>query len=137
MSLQEFLDKRNILAVVGASRNKEKYGYKLYKALKNAGYTVYPVNPNADEIDGDKCYKSISEVPKKPDVVITVVPPKVTEKIIENVASLGIKKVWMQPGSESDEAIEKCKKRGIEYVAKMCFVVDGLKEDLEEMVKFR
>jgi len=129
--LEDFLDRKNILAVVGASREKNKYGYKIYKAVLNADYEVYPVNPNAREIDGKKCYPSLSSLPKKPDVVITVVPPKITEKIVEEAKELGIKKVWMQPGSESEKAIEFCKQNNIEVVAKMCFVADGLKENLE------
>ncbi|MGB9719689.1 MAG: CoA-binding protein [Candidatus Anstonellales archaeon] len=131
--LKDFLNKKNIIAVVGASRKKDKYGYKIYKAILNAGYKIYPVNPNADEIDGKKCYPSISSVPKKLDVVIMVVPPKITEKIVEEVAKLKIKKVWMQPGSESEKAIEFCRKNKIEVIAKMCFVADGLKENLEKL----
>ncbi len=131
--LSEFLKKTNVIAVVGVSRNKEKYGYKIYKALKNAGYKVYPINPNADRIEGDKCFPSISSLPVKVDVVITVVPPKITEKVIREMAELGLKKLWMQPGSESDEVIEKARSLGIKFVAKMCFVVDGLNEDLNEL----
>jgi len=132
-NLDAFLDKGNVIAIVGASRNKEKYGYKLFKALLNANYDVYPVNPNAGEIDGHKCYPNLKSLPKKPDVVITVVPPKITEVIVDEVIDLGIKRVWMQPGSESSKAIEKCKKNGIDVIAKMCFVVDGLKENLDEL----
>ncbi len=131
--LSDFLKKSNIIAVVGVSRNKEKYGYRVYKALKNAGYRVYPINPNADYIDNDKCFPSLSSLPVKVDVVVTVVPPKVTQKVVEEMARLGLKKLWMQPGSESDEVIARAKALGIEFVAKMCFVVDGLNEDLNEL----
>lgn len=127
--LKDFLDRKNIFAVVGASREKKKYGYKIYEVILNAGCKVYPVNPNTKEIDGNKCYASLSSLPKKPDVVIAVVPPKITEKIVEEVAKLKIKKVWMQPGSESEKAIELCKKNRIEVIAKMCFVKDGLREN--------
>ncbi len=131
--LKDFLNKKNIIAVAGASRDKDKYGYKLYKAILHAGYEVYPVNPNTKEIDGNPCYPSLVSVPKKPDVVITVVPPEITEKIVEEAKELGIKKVWMQPGSESEKAIEFCNRNKIEVVARMCFVADGLKEDLEKL----
>jgi len=131
--LEKFLDKKNVLAVAGASRDKNKYGYKIYKALLNIGYKVYPVNPNTKEIDGNPCYPSLMSVPKKPDVVITVVPPAITEKIVEEAKELGIKKVWMQPGSESEKAIKFCKQNNIEVVARMCFVADGLKENLEKL----
>jgi len=73
--IEKFLNKRTIFAMVGASRDPKKYGYQVYKHLKKAGYEVYPVNPNADEILGDKCYPDLGELPKKPDVADVVVPP--------------------------------------------------------------
>ncbi|MGQ9545505.1 MAG: CoA-binding protein, partial [Candidatus Bathycorpusculaceae bacterium] len=103
-----FLDKKNVFAVVGASRDLRKYGYQVYKDLKIAGYRVFPVNPNAQEILGDRCYPSLEDLPFKPDVVDVVVPPKVTEDIVETCKKLGITKVWMQPGSESEKAIRFC-----------------------------
>ncbi|MEM4804135.1 MAG: CoA-binding protein, partial [Candidatus Nezhaarchaeales archaeon] len=69
--IREFLDRRNVFAVVGASRDPQKYGYQVYRDLKSAGYKVYPVNPNAQEVLGDKCYPSLKELPAKPDVVVT------------------------------------------------------------------
>ena len=133
--MKEFLNKANVIAVVGASRNKEKYGYKIYKALKNAGYHVYPINPNTNEIDGDKCYANLKDLPKKPDVVITITKPNITELIVEQAANLGINKIWMQPGSESKKAKELCKKYNISFISEMCFVVDGLNVELDKAVK--
>lgn len=121
--IKKFLDKRNVFAVVGASRDPKKYGHQVYSDLKNAGYEVYPVNPNATEILGDKCYPSIRDLPKIPDVVDTVVPPKITEQVVKVCKELGIKKVWMQPGSESQKAINFCKENGIEVVHDVCVMV--------------
>jgi hypothetical protein len=114
--IKEFLDKRNIFAVVGASGNPKKYGYQVYKDLKEAGYEVYPVNPNASEILGDKCYPGIEYLPVKPDVVDVVVPPKVTEEIVNTCKRLGITKMWMQPGSESESAIKFCEGNDIDVM---------------------
>ncbi len=130
--MKSFLDKGNVVAVVGATINKEKFGYKVYKVVKKAGFKVYPVNPKYQEVDGDRCYASLKEVPEKPDVVITIVPPKVTEEIVRQCKELGIGKVWMQPGSESEKAISYCHKNGIEVVHHACFVVDGLKGSFDE-----
>jgi predicted CoA-binding protein len=121
--ITEFLRKENVFAVVGVSRDPEKYGHKVYKDLKEAGYTVYPVNPYLDEILGDRCYPSLSDLPGKPDVVDTVVPPAVTEKIVRECEALGIDKVWMQPGSESKQAIAFCKQNGIKIVHGVCVMV--------------
>ena len=100
-SIKVFLNKKNVFAVVGASRDPRKYGYQVYKDLKNAGYEVYPVNPNAKEILGNKYYPSLENLPVKPDVVDVVVPPKVTKHTVETCKRLGITKVLMQLGSES------------------------------------
>ena len=104
--IDEFLDKNNIFAVVGVSRDVKKYGNKVFNELKEAGYQVYPINPNTNEIFGNKCYPNLNKLPVKPDVVNIVVPPKVTEKIVKQCKNLKINKIWMQPGSESDKAIK-------------------------------
>lgn len=129
MEISQFLSKRNKIAVVGASENKEKWGYKVFITLKKKGYDVYPVNPKHEFIGEYKCYKSIGDMPFVPDLVITVVAPRITEKVVYEAEAIGVRKVWMQPGSESERAIELCKKYGIKEVHKMCFVVDGLKMD--------
>lgn len=122
--IKEFLNKRNIFAVVGASRNPKKYGYQVYKDLKEAGYKTYPVNPNADEILGDRCYPDIRDLPTKPDVVDLVVTPKVTEETVETCKTLGITKVWMQPGSESEKAIKLCEDNNIDVVHGVCVMIE-------------
>jgi hypothetical protein len=121
--IKDLLRKENVFAVVGVSKNHAKYGHQVYKDLKEAGYTVYPVNPNLDEILGDQCYHALSKLPEKPDVVDTVVPPEVTEKIVEECKELGIDKVWMQPGSESKKAMEFCSRNGIKVVHDVCVMV--------------
>ena len=125
--IEKFLDSKNVFAVIGVSRDPEKYGYKVYKDLKKAGYTVYPINPKAESIDGDKCYNSLRELPERPDVVDIVVPPKITERIIKECKELGIKRVWMQPGSESEEAISFCKENNIEVIHSVCVMVERKK----------
>ncbi len=122
MEFKEFLDKKNVIAVVGASDNREKYGNIIYRDLRDAGYKVIPINPKADFVEGDKCYHSISDVPVKIDVVNTVVPPHITEQIVEECKKLGIGKVWMQPGSESHKAIIFCKDNNIDVVYENCIM---------------
>ncbi|MEM2214142.1 MAG: CoA-binding protein [Candidatus Nezhaarchaeales archaeon] len=122
--IREFLDRRNVFAVVGASRDPQKYGYQVYRDLKSAGYKVYPVNPNAQEVLGDKCYPSLKELPAKPDVVVTVVPPQVTELVVEECKELGVRKIWMQPGSESERAVEYCEKNNIAVVHGACIMIE-------------
>ena len=127
--IKAFLNKKNVFAVVGASRDSRKYGCQVYKDLKSAGYEVYAVNPNAQEILGDKCYPSLEKLPVKPDVVDVVVPPKVTEHTVEVCRRLGITKVWMQPGSESGKAIKFCEENSIDVVYGVCLIIERAKRN--------
>lgn len=104
-------------AVVGASRNLEKYGFLVYQALKAAGERAYPVNPSAGDVDGDRCYPSLADVPQTPDVAVMIVPPSVTEAAVAECARLGIQQVWMQPGAESPAALAACGASGIAVVS--------------------
>jgi len=112
------------IAVVGASRNPEKWGYKVLVALKTKypDVELFPINPNASEIAGIKAYKSIEELPIVPDMVITVVKPEITEKVVETAKKIGVKIIWMQPGSESDEAIKKAEEAGIKVFHHTCII---------------
>ncbi len=121
-----FTDKSNIVAVVGVSTDEDKYGYRVYKTLKDNGYAVFAVNPKYDKVGSDKVYHDLESLPKKPTLVITVVPRAVTYEVVEKCKELGIPRVWMQPGSESPEAVEFCKKNGIDVVYKSCYIVNGM-----------
>ena len=125
--INRFLDRKNIFAVVGVSKKSEKYGNKVYFDLKNAGYSVYAVNPNTSMISHDKCYSNLRKLPQLPDVVDIVVPPKITEKTVRECKDLKINKVWMQPGSESKEAINFCRKNGIEILYGICIILERKK----------
>ena len=118
-----FLNPGNIIAVVGVSADPSKYGNKVFFDLLNAGYRVRAVHRDGGEVQGHPRYRSLAELPETPDVVNTVVPPKVTEEIVAACAELGIKKVWMQPGSESERAIELCREHGIAALHDACIMV--------------
>ncbi|MCO5387092.1 MAG: CoA-binding protein [Desulfosporosinus sp.] len=110
-------------AVIGVSNNTDKYGYKVYKQLRKAGYSVFPINPGLQSIEGDPCYPSLAALPKKPDAVSIVVPPKITEQVVKECNDLGITKVWMQPGSESKNAIQDGEEHGITVIHNQCVLI--------------
>lgn len=118
MNIKEY----GLIAVVGVSDDASKYGHKIFRDLLKAGYPVKGVNPKGGFVLGRNIYKSLSELEKKPDLVITVVPPAVTEDTVEECNKLGIKSIWMQPGSESDAAVERADTYGIKTV-RACFMV--------------
>ncbi len=129
MNANDFLNKGNKIAVAGVSADSKKWGFKIYKELKSAGLQVYPLNPKYKTVGQDICYPTLEALPEIPTVVITIVPPKVTEQIVEQCKKIGIKKVWMQPGSESEKAIKFCKHNNIEVMHDACFIVNGLKKN--------
>lgn len=108
--------------MVGASSNPEKWGNKLYRFFKSYYRKVYPVNPSATMIDGDKAYPSLSSLPEMPDIVDLVVKPSVARKVVDEIIDLGIKLVWFQPGSEDEEAIEKCSRAKLSVVWGRCLM---------------
>ncbi len=123
-TVSEFLRLRK-LAVVGASRNRAKYGNAVYRHLRRRGYTVYAVNPKAEEVEGDPAYPNLRLLPESVDGVVFVVPPQQTERTLREARELGIRYVWMQPGAESEEALRYCQENGIRAVAGPCILVVG------------
>mgnify|MGYP000467321477 CR=1 FL=1 len=122
-TVEEFL-RAKVYAVVGVSPNRDKYGYKVFRDLKEGGYTVYCVNPLYKDIEGERCYPSLSSLPEKPDVVEFVCPPKVTESLVREMHRSGIAMAWMQPGAESPEAIAFCREHGIKVLHDVCIMVE-------------
>ncbi len=107
-------------AVVGVSRKNTKFGNSVYREFKKKGINVYGVNPNMEMIEGDKCYKNLKELEGKIDGIINIVSPSHTLEVAKEANSIGVKNIWMQQGSESDEAINFCKEKGINEVHKEC-----------------
>jgi predicted CoA-binding protein len=123
MSLvSDILRKHHTFAVVGVSQDPAKYGHEIFEALLAKGYKAYPVNPKYQAVDGHRCYPSLDALPEKPQVAVAVVPPTVTEKVVEDCVRLGIGVVWMPPGAWSDKAVETCDANGIQEVHDVCLV---------------
>lgn len=121
--IREFIAQRRF-AIVGATDNHEKYGYQIFKNLRSRGYEVYPVNPRLNELEGIRCYPSLADIPVKVDVVDFVVPPKVTEQILKECKHLGLHRIWLQPGPESEAAIAFCKDSNLKVVCGVCVTLN-------------
>jgi predicted CoA-binding protein len=116
--------KEKTWAVVGASANTQKFGYKVFKRLIREGYTVYPVNPNCKEIEGVQCYGSLKDLSEMPGAVSVIVPPKAGLGVLDEAAELGIKRLWFQPGAESGEIVGKAEKLGLQIIYGYCVLVE-------------
>ncbi|WP_066243757.1 CoA-binding protein [Anaerosporomusa subterranea] len=114
-------------AVLGASANPDKFGYRIFKVLKRYGYEVYPVNSRESMIDGEPCFPSIAALPVVPNVVDFVVPPAVALEGLAECASLGIANVWLQPGVNKPEVVAKAKDLGLNVIYQYCAMVESSK----------
>src|SRR5436305_12744502 len=103
-------------AVVGASDNPEKYGHKCFACLLNYGRKAYPINPTAKSVLGETAYPNLTALPEKVESVSIITPPQVTDKVVAEAISLGVKNIWMQPGAESPAAVEKAEKAGLKVI---------------------
>jgi len=114
------------IAVIGVSGDADKYGHKIFRDMLNAGYPVKGVNPKGGFVLGQHIYRSLDQLETKPDLVITVVPPEATERIVEECNQLGIKTIWLQPGSGSPRAMAKAEEYGIKTISACFMVQQGL-----------
>ena len=121
-NIRDFIAQRRF-AVIGASDKTHKYGYQIFKSLTERRYEVYPVNPRITELEGVRCYASIADIPVKIDVADFVIPPQETGRVLEECRKLGIKRIWLQPGSESDAAISFCQKNNMKVVYGVCVML--------------
>jgi predicted CoA-binding protein len=120
--ISDFVNRRT-WAVVGASQDPTKFGNRVFRSLRDAGYKVYPVNPKGGELDGAEVYRSLADLPEWPEVIDLVVPPAVTEQVVKEAHHLGLTRIWMQPGAESRAAIDYCHQHSIQVVHDACAMV--------------
>ena len=106
--------------VVGVTANKDKYGYKIWKTLKQHDYNTFGVNPNYDEIEGEKFYHSLNDLPEKVQVLDMVVPPKIAIKTLEEAKESGIEYIFFQPGTYNKEVVAKAEELELKYLLDDC-----------------
>ena len=122
-SVNDFLAQERI-AVAGVSRSGDAAANLIYKKLRDAGFQVFPVNPNAEEVEGDTCYANISSIPQGVDGVVIATQPQVTDQIVRECADAGVSRIWMHrsfgTGSVSDEAVNYCREKNITVIPGGC-----------------
>ena len=114
------------VAVIGASSARAKFGNKAVRAFRQQGYTVYPVNPNATEIEGLSAYPSVRDVPVRPQMVSVYLPPPVLFKILPDIAARGCDELWLNPGTESDEVLAEAERLGLNVIQACSIVGVGM-----------
>jgi predicted CoA-binding protein len=132
-AIDDFLAQKRI-AVAGVSRHGGAHsGNGIYQRFKERGYEVFAVNPNADTVDGDPCYRSLAAIPGGVDAVVIATNPSQSEAVARECKELGITRVWMHRsfggGSVSKEAHEYCRANGIASIAGACPLMYGPTSD--------
>jgi uncharacterized protein len=111
-----------VVAVVGASSDRHKFGNKALRAFRAEGYTVVPVNPNEPEVEGLKTYASVLDVPDAIDMATVYVPPEIGINLLADFERKQIPEIWVNPGAESDELLAEAKRRKLNVIA-ACSIV--------------
>ena len=129
--VHDFLAQKRI-AVAGVSRNQSHHpvGNLIYQRLKKTGHDVFPVNPNMQTFEGDRCYPDLKSIPGGVDGVVIITRPEVTERIVHDCDQAGVRRVWMHQSlakgsSVSPKAVDYCHQHEISVIAGACPMMYG------------
>jgi len=122
--IQRVLSNSKTIAIVGLSNNPDRDSYRVADYLRQQGYQIIPVNPNASEILGAKCYSNLREVPDKVDIVNIFRKPDAIPDIVDASIEIGAKVVWMQSGIAHNVAADKARTAGLKVVMSRCIMVE-------------
>ena len=114
-----------VVAVIGASSNRQKFGNRAVRAYVQQGYTVIPINPHETSVEGLKAYSSVLDVPGSVDMASFYVPPEIGEQVIEEIARKGITEVWLNPGAESDALVARARALNIQPIVACSIIAIG------------
>jgi predicted CoA-binding protein len=118
-------DTAKVVAVIGASNDRQKFGNRAVRAYVQQGYTVVPIHPREPTVEGLRAYPSILDVPGPVDMASFYVPPEIGEQVIADVAKKGVTEVWLNPGSESDALVERARALQIQPIIACSIVAIG------------
>lgn len=111
------------LALVGASNKPNSFGLIAYTTLKQRGYELFPVNPNYQTVAGDRCYKSISDLPEGIESAVFMLTPELAVQSVAEAKTKGIRRIWFQQGANYEAAIKSARDAGIDVVCKKCILM--------------
>jgi predicted CoA-binding protein len=114
------------VAIIGASNDRRKFGNKAVRAFQQQGYTVYPINPTEPQIEGLPAYKSIRDVPVRPEMVSVYVPPPILLRLLPEITAKGCDELWLNPGTESDEVLAEAQRLGLNIIQACSIVAVGV-----------
>ena len=114
-----------VVAVIGASNDKHKFGNRAVRAFKRQGYTVIPVNPNEDQVEGQKAYASVLDVPGRIDMATVYVQPEAGVQVMDELAKKGVGEVWLNPGADDDRVVDRARALGLNVIQACSIIAIG------------
>jgi predicted CoA-binding protein len=121
-SIDQFLAPKKI-AVAGVSENSKKFGYAVFNELRQKGFEICPINPARSEIEDIKCYQSVLDIPDDYKKLLIVTSKSETDVILEQAAQKGIKHVWIQQMSGTENSKNIAAENGIQLIDKSCILM--------------
>jgi uncharacterized protein len=121
-SIKTFLEPKK-LAIAGVSRNEKKFGYAVYKELREKGFKLYPVNPNAESLGNEPCFRSVSALPVDVKHLLILTKKDQTLGVLKEAIAKGMDNIWIQQMSETPEVLEYLKDKQVNVVAKQCILM--------------
>lgn len=120
--IEEFIGSGPV-AMVGVSRNPKKFGFAAFRELREKGMDLIPVNPHAEEIHGVKVFKDVKSLPPEVKGLLVMTGKSQTHSVIKEAKEKGIRNIWIQQSSESNEALKELEGSGINYVTGQCILM--------------
>jgi uncharacterized protein len=114
-----------VVAVIGASSNRNKFGNRALRAYERQGFTVLAVNPNETEVEGHRTYASVLDVPGPIDIATVYVPANVGVKVMEQLAQKGIPEVWLNPGADDEAVVSRARELGLRTIQACSIIAIG------------
>jgi uncharacterized protein len=123
-NIPEILNKSKNIAIVGLSQKPERQSHKVGLYIKNAGYNIFPVNPNYDSVLGLKCYKSLSDIPEPIDIVDIFRKSEDVLPIVQEAVKINAKTIWMQLGIKNEQAAKLALDAGMQVIMDHCIKIE-------------
>ncbi len=121
--IDEFLARKR-LAVIGVSRDSKEFSNSLFREFRQRGYNVIPVNPKAETVEGERCYKRVQDIEPHVEAALLLTAPAKTEEVVHDCAQAGVQYVWFygvgERSEENAQAIKFCRERGMKVIPGFC-----------------
>jgi predicted CoA-binding protein len=119
------MPQKQVVAVVGASRDRHKFGNKALRAFRDAGHTVIPINPHETEVEGVRAYASVLDVPGPIDMATVYVQPDTALRLLDEFQRKRIPEIWLNPGADDDDVLAEARKRRLNVIAACSIIGAG------------